>query len=164
MLRKFIAFSVLLALTPFLHAVSYYSTRSNGGVSEGSSATGTASNSILTTDGSGALDTDPDFTHNGTTVTFTGLTVTTGLIGTNRIGSVEGRSETANHLIQYSSAAVTADLTIDFTDAGLKDYAAAPYVVVAPVYDSNDDSVLGCTPHTISAAGFTIECSICSSD
>ena len=101
------------------------------------------------------------------TFTATGeLNLSTGALlgGGFRVGAVEGVAQAINHLIQYSSATVTGDLTIDFTDAGLRDCGVVPHILLTPVFNSSDDNALTCTPHSVGTTGFTIECELASGD
>ncbi len=75
-----------------------------------------------------------------------------------KVGAIEGTTETATQLIQYDSVTVTGSATVDFTDEGLRDYAAAPQVLLTAVYDNNNTDMLQCNPHTITTTGMVIEC------
>lgn len=87
-----------------------------------------------------------------------------GIGSTYRVGAVESVDASLNQLIQVASSTVTGDLTVDFTDAGLVDCLIKPRIFITPEFDSNDDNLLSCTPHTVSATGFTIECELGSGD
>ena len=93
--------------------------------------------------------------------TSAGFTISTSAF---RVGIVEGADATVNHLIQYGSATVNGSAAIDFTDAGLRDYAATPFVIVTPVFDSDGNTQLVCNPHTVSTTGMTIECTMNTGD
>jgi len=81
-----------------------------------------------------------------------------------KLGGLNGKYAAAVHGIEYSSSSVIGDLTVDFTNEGLTDCSVAPNIILTPVFDSDDDSILACTPHTISTTGFTIECELGSGD
>ena len=105
--------------------------------------------------------------NNGAVVSESSVTVKTGIAlttATLRVGVVEGKDATVNHMIQYASAAVNGAQVVDFSDAGLRDCGIAPYVILTPVFNSSDDNIVSCSPHTISGTVMTIECTLSSGD
>ena len=74
------------------------------------------------------------------------------------VGAIESATETNTNLVQFDTVSITGSGAVDFTDEGLRDYAAAPVVILSAEYNNDAVTLLQCNAHTITTTGFTIEC------